>query len=283
MKSSKELMADKESLVTKINEAVQYIKSKTTRQPQIGIVLGTGLGPLAEQLEEVTSIPYGDIPHFPTPTIAGHSGRLLIGELGGQCIAAMQGRVHYYEGYDTAEITFPVRVLDRLGIKTIILTNACGAVSKHFAPGDLMVIEDHLSFFCPSPLRGGNLDEFGERFVDMSAAYTPELVKLAENTAKELGQKLQKGVYGYWHGPTFETAAEIRGFMALGADVVGMSTVPEAIVARHCGLNTLGISCITNMTCIYGTDGTNHEDVIEVGNQVSEKFIALIKGIVEKI
>jgi len=274
---------DKESISKAIQEAVSYIQSKTTLKPAIGLILGSGLGMLAEQIEDATRIPFEDIPNFPKPTIAGHSGNLIIGKISGKNIAVMQGRVHYYEGYDTGTITFPVRVLAKLGIETLILTNACGGVSKHFSPGELMVIEDHLSFFCPSPLRGANLDEFGERFIDMSKAYTPDLVELAVKTAKSLGIKLQKGVYGYWQGPTYETAAEIRAFITLGADVVGMSTVPEAIVARHCGLKTMGISCITNMACIYTTDGTNHEEVIEMGKRVAGDFIKLLRAIMSAL
>jgi purine-nucleoside phosphorylase len=271
---------NKESISKAITEAVLYIQNRTTLKPAFGLVLGSGLGLLADQIEDAVRIPFEDIPNFPNPTIAGHSGNLVIGKISGKRVIAMQGRVHYYEGYDTGTITFPIRVLAKLGIETLILTNACGGVNKHFLPGELMIIEDHISFFCPSPLRGANLDEFGERFVDMSKVYNPDLVQLAAQIAKSLGVKVQKGVYGYWQGPTYETAAEIRAFMALGADVVGMSTVPEAIVARHCGLKTLGISCITNMTCIYSASGTNHEEVIEMGKLAASGFITLLRGII---
>jgi purine-nucleoside phosphorylase len=279
---SNDLM-DKEAFTQAIQEAVLHIQSRAAQKPEIGLILGSGLGVLAEQVEGAVHIPFEDIPNFPIPTTAGHSGKLIIGTISGKCVAVMQGRVHYYEGYDTRAITFPVRVLAGLGIETIILTNACGGVNKHFSPGELMVIEDHLSLFCPSPLRGPNMDEFGVRFVDMSKTYTPNLVQLALDTAKTQGLKIQKGVYGYWQGPTYETAAEIRAFMALGADVVGMSTVPEAIVARHCGLKILGLSCITNMTCIYAANGTSHEEVIEMGKRVANDFITLLKTIISRM
>ncbi|HHY15834.1 MAG TPA: purine-nucleoside phosphorylase, partial [Firmicutes bacterium] len=259
---------DPKKLSAAIAKAASFIQAKTPLKPRIGIVLGSGLGALASRVEEAVRIPFANIPNFPAATIAGHQGQLIIGRLEGREVVVMQGRVHYYEGYSTNTTTFPIRVLAKLGIDTLILTNACGGVNKHFSPGELMVIEDHLSLFAPSPLRGPNLDEFGERFVDMYEAYTPELISLAQQSAKTLGIKLQKGIYGYWQGPTYETAAEIRAYMALGADVVGMSTVPEAIVARHCGLKLLGISCITNMTCIY-TQGTSHAEVVEMGRRAA--------------
>jgi len=273
----------KESIIAAIREAAGYIRTKTAKKPAIALVLGSGLGAFAECLVNADIIPFDDIPNFPRSGVAGHGSKLYIGELEGIPVAVMQGRAHYYEGYDTQTITFPIRVLALLGIKSIVLTNACGAVNKHFSPGDIMIIEDHLSFFCPSPLRGINLDDFGERFVDMSAAYTPAYIETAEKAAKELNIKIQKGVYGYWHGPTYETAAEIRAFMALGADVVGMSTVAEAIVARHCGMKILGLSCITNMTCIYSKSGTSHEEVMEMGRLTADRFIALLTKIIPRL
>ena len=275
--------ADKESVMAAIREAAGYISAKTAKKPVIALVLGSGLGAFAECLANADIIPFDDIPNFPRSGVAGHGSKLYIGELEGIPVAVMQGRAHYYEGYDTQTITFPIRVLALLGIKSVVLTNACGAVNKHFSPGDIMIIEDHLSFFCPSPLRGINLDDFGERFVDMSAAYTPAYIETAEKAAKELNIKIQKGVYGYWHGPTYETAAEIRAFMALGADVVGMSTVAEAIVARHCGMKILGLSCITNMTCIYSKSGTSHEEVMEMGRLTADRFIALLTKIIPRL
>jgi purine-nucleoside phosphorylase len=274
---------DAETVTKAVYEAVACIRDKTDQKPVIGLILGSGLGQIAEHLENAVCIPFEHIPNFPVPAIAGHRGNLVIGGIAGKCVAVMQGRVHYYEGYDTGTITFPVRVLAGLGIETIILTNACGAVSKHFSPGEFMIIEDHLSFFCPSPLRGANLNEFGERFVDMSRAYTPELVQLAIKTAQSLGINVQKGVYGYWPGPAYETAAEIRAFMVLGADVVGMSTVPEVIVARHCGLKTLGISCITNMTCIHTAGITSHDEVIKVMDRIADTLIRFLNRIIKTL
>ena len=274
---------NKAAVLAAITEAADFIRGKSKKQPEIAIVLGSGLGAFAERLENADVIPFEDIPHFPRSTVEGHGGKLCIGTISGRCVAVMQGRVHYYEGYDTQMITLPVRIFQKLGITRIVLTNACGAVSKHFSPGDLMLIEDHLSLFCPSPLRGANLDEMGERFVDMSHAYTREYIEIAEKTAEKLHIKTQKGVYAYWHGPTYETAAEIRAFMALGADVVGMSTVPEAIVAKHCGMKILGLSCVTNMTCIYNTTGTNHEEVMEMGRRGADKFILLLTNIISML
>jgi purine-nucleoside phosphorylase len=273
---------DRAAVMRAIDESASFIASKTGKKPEIALVLGSGLGAFAEKLKDADILPYGDIPFFPKPTVAGHGGNLCLGNVGGKCAAVMQGRMHYYEGYDTQEITLPIRVLSKLGIKTIILTNACGGINKHFRPGDLMIIEDHIGNFCPSPLRGANLDEFGERFIDMSAAYTPAFIELAEKAACEMGIRIQKGVYGYWPGPTYETAAEIRAYMALGADVVGQSTVAETIVAKHCGMNILGLSLVTNMTCIY-SKGTNHEEVIAMGKQKAEDFIMLLEKIIEKM
>jgi purine-nucleoside phosphorylase len=272
-----------ENMTAAIKEAAAYISARTAKKPEIALVLGSGLGAFVERLVNADVIPFEDIPHFPRSTVPGHGGKIFIGEFEGRCIAVMQGRAHYYEGYDTQDIGFPVRVFASLGIKSIVLTNACGAVNEHFSPGDIMVIEDHLSFFCPSPLRGPNLDEFGERFVDMSGAYTPAYIEAAEKAANALNITIQKGVYGYWQGPTYETAAEIRAFQAMGADVVGMSTVAEAIVARHCGMKILGLSCITNMTCIYSKEGTSHEEVMEMGRLMADKFTALLTKVIPQL
>lgn len=274
---------DEKEMMKAINSATDFIKSKTSRKVTIALVLGSGLGEFVENLKNVEIIQYEDIPHFPTPTVSGHGGKLFIGEISGKCVAVMQGRNHYYEGYDTQTITFPIRVFAKLGIKSIILTNACGGVNKHFSPGDLMIIEDHISNFCPSPLRGANLDEFGPRFVDMSRAYTPEYVELAQKCATDLDMKVQTGVYAYWTGPTYETAAEIRAYMALGADVVGMSTVAETTIACHSGMKVLGISCITNMTCIISKGVTDHEEVMMMGKKVASKFTKLLTKVLQEM
>jgi purine-nucleoside phosphorylase len=274
---------DADAVMRAIDESAGYIAAKSAKKPQIVVVLGSGLGAFAEKLRDADVIPYGDIPFFPEPTVSGHGGALHIGDIGGKCVAVMQGRMHYYEGYDTREITLPIRVFARLGVTCVVLTNACGGVNKHFHPGDLMIIEDHIGNFCPSPLRGANLDVFGERFIDMSAAYTPAYIEVAEKAAFELGLPVQKGVYGYWPGPAYETAAEIRAYMALGADVVGQSTVAETIVAKHCGMDILGLSLVTNMTCVYSRGGTNHEEVIEMGKRKARDFILLLEKIIERI
>ncbi|MDR1549364.1 MAG: purine-nucleoside phosphorylase [Hungatella sp.] len=272
---------DAQGIMQALNETVSYIKARTDRRPQVAIVLGSGLGGYVEQLKNTIVIPYEDIPNFPRPTVAGHSGKLCIGEISGKCVAVMQGRNHYYEGYETQTITFPIRVLKMLGAESLILTNACGAVSKHFAPGDLMIIENHLAHFCPSPLRGAHLEELGPRFTDMSRPYAPEYIELAKVCADELGISVRQGVYGYWPGPTYETAAEVRAYAVLGADVVGMSTVAEDMVAVNCGIKVLGISCVTNMTCIHARGKTSHEEVIEVMNKIADKFINLLNKVIE--
>ena len=216
---------DKDFMMKAIDEAVRFIRARISGQPVVAMVLGSGLGAFAEELENAVVINFDEIPYFPKPTVEGHGGKLFVGELAGKTVLVMQGRYHYYEGYDTQTLTFPVRVFAGLGIKSIVLTNACGGVNKHFKAGQLMIIEDHIANFCPSPLRGAHLDVLGPRFTDMSEAYDREYIRLAEECADELGIGVQKGVYAFWHGPTYETPAEIRAYMALGADVVGMSTV----------------------------------------------------------
>lgn len=274
---------DKDFMMKAIREAAGFIQDRLTATPVIAMVLGSGLGAFAEELKDPVIVNFEDIPYFPKPTVEGHGGRLFIGELGGKCVLVMQGRYHYYEGYDTQTLTFPVRVFAKLGIENIVLTNACGGVNKHFKAGDLMIIEDHISNFCPSPLRGAHLDELGLRFSDMSQAYDREYIELAEQCASELDIRVQKGVYAFWHGPTYETPAEIRAYMALGADVVGMSTVGETAVAVNCGMRVLGISCITNMTSVISKGKTSHEEVIEMGLKVADSFIRLLTAFVNKL
>ena len=274
---------DSQAMMNALRETTEFIRGKTKKRPEIAMVLGSGLGDYALQLNNPDVISYEDIPNFPQPTVSGHSGKLFIGEMAGKCIIIMQGRNHYYEGYDTQTITFPIRVFKMLGVRSLILTNACGAVNKHFSPGDLMIIENHLAHFCPPPLRGAHLEELGPRFTDMSKPYDPEYIALAKKCADELGIKVQKGVYGYWPGPTYETAAEVHAYHTLGADVVGMSTVAEDMVAVNCGIKVLGISCVTNMTCIHTNGETSHAEVIQVINSVADKLILLLNSIVERI
>ncbi len=274
---------DKSFMMNAINEASSFILSKISKKPEIALVLGSGLGEFANNIENAVVINFEEIPYFPKPTVEGHGGKIFIGNIEGKTVLVMQGRYHYYEGYDTQTLTFPIRVFSKLGIESIILTNACGGINKHFKPGDLMIIDDHISNFCPSPLRGAHLDEFGPRFTDMSKAYDKEYISIAEKCADELNIKIQKGVYAFWHGPSYETPAEIRAYMALGADVVGMSTVPETAVAVNCGMRVLGISCITNMTSAISNSVTSHEEVIEMGKKGAKKFIELITLILKQI
>lgn len=273
----------KELMMKAIDETAEFISSKLEKAPSVAMVLGSGLGDFAEQVENPVIIPFEEIPNFPKPTVEGHGGKLFIGELGGKTVLIMQGRFHYYEGYDTQTLTLPVRVFHKLGVKSIVLTNACGGINKHFKAGELMIIEDHISNFCPSPLRGAHLDEFGPRFTDMSEPYDREYIELAQKCAEELDIKVQKGVYAFWHGPSYETPAELRAYRTLGADVVGMSTVAETAVAVNCGIRVLGISCITNMTNIVSKGKTTHEEVMEMGKKVAGSFIKLLSAVLEKM
>jgi purine-nucleoside phosphorylase len=263
-----------------MREAADYIRSRTDIQPEAGLVLGSGLGMLAEEIEHPVYIPYGDIPHYPVSTAPGHAGRLVIGYLAGRPAAVMQGRFHYYEGYSRQVIGFPVRVMKLLGVQLLIVTNAAGGCNTSFSPGDLMLITDHIKFFDDSPLRGPNLEQFGPRFNDMSKPYSPGPARTAREKAAELKIPLREGVYAHMGGPSFETPAEIRMLQTLGADAVGMSTVPEVIVANHCGMQVLGISCITNMAAGILDQPLTHEEVLETGERVRLKFAALIRGII---
>lgn len=269
-----------DNLLQKINEAASYIQGKTAIAPKIGLILGSGLGELADEIDNNTKIPYGNIPHFPISTVEGHAGQLVIGKLNRQDVIAMQGRFHYYEGYTMQEVTFSVRVMKKLGVEVLIITNACGGMNKNFAPGDLMIITDHINMTGDNPLIGPNLEELGPRFPDMSTAYTPALVSLVEQTAKELDINLQKGVYAGITGPTYMTASELIMLRNLGGDVVGMSTVPEVIVARHADMQVIGISCITDMAIGEELEGITHEQVVEVANRTKPKFIELVKKVV---
>ncbi|WP_294189310.1 purine-nucleoside phosphorylase [uncultured Clostridium sp.] len=270
-------------LSMKIKNAADFIIQKSKYKPEIGLILGSGLGSLADSIENPEFYPYEELPHFPVSTVEGHAGRLVIGMLNGKCVIAMQGRFHYYEGYAMNEVTFPVRVMKLLGVETLIVTNACGAVNESFKPGDLMIIKDQINFSGDNPLIGANLKEFGPRFPDMSSAYTPSLIEKAEEVAKSLKIDIKKGVYMMFSGPTYETPAEIRMSRVLGADAVGMSTVPEVIIAAHSGMKVLGISCLTNMAAGILDQPLNHEEVVETSNMVKEKFTSLMNKIIETI
>ena len=251
--------------------------------PEIAIVLGTGLGAFAEELEDPVVIAYGDIPNFPRPTAVGHAGRLVIGSIGGLTVAAMQGRAHQYEGYSSREAAFPVRVLGRLGVKSLVLTNAAGGINSAYRQGALVVLSDHINLQGTNPLNGPNDDRFGPRFPGMSEVYCRSYRRLAQEAAGELGIDLQEGVYAALAGPSFETPAEIRYLRAIGADLVGMSTVPEAIVGRHMGIGVLAISCVTNMAAGLSAGEISHEEVLETGQRVRETFRALLTAILPRV
>ncbi|HAN09046.1 MAG TPA: purine-nucleoside phosphorylase [Clostridiales bacterium] len=270
-------------LITKIEEAKKYIEGKIKIKPEIGIVLGSGLGDLAEEVNEAITIKYCDIPHFKTSTVVGHDGVLIIGKFMSKNVVMMKGRVHFYEGYSMEEITFPTRVLKALGISKLIVTNAAGAINKELSPGELMIINDHINIVGINPLIGKNFDELGTRFPDMTNQYNKELIDVANDVAYKLKINIKEGVYAYMSGPNYETKAEINMLRVLGADAVGMSTVPEVIVARHSGIDTLGISCITNMASGILDAPLNHREVIEVSNRVKDKFKTLIRGIIEEM
>ena len=270
-------------LSNKIKKASEFILNKSKYKPEIGLILGSGLGSLADSIENPEFYPYEEIPNFPVSTVEGHEGRLVIGMLNGKCVIAMQGRFHYYEGYHFNEVTFPVRVMKLLGVETLIVTNACGAVNTEFKPGDLMIITDQINFSGDNPLIGRNLDEFGPRFPDLSNAYTKDLIDNAKEVARKLNIDIKTGVYMMFSGPTYETPAEVKMSRILGADAVGMSTVPEVIVAAHAGMKVLGISCLTNMAAGILDQPLNHEEVMETSARVKEKFTTLMNEIIKTI
>lgn len=261
----------------------EYIKNKISISPKIGIILGTGLGGVADSITIDAEIPYGEVPGFPISTAPGHAGRLLAGTLSGCEVLVMQGRNHYYEGYSMQELAFPIQVMKKLGVETLILTNASGGINESFTPGDVVLITDHIKFDLDSPMRGKNQEEFGDRFFDMTRVYTPELLKLAKTSARELGIELPEGVYAYMGGPQFETPAEIRMLRLLGADLVGMSTVPEVITAAHCGIKVLALSCVTNMAAGMENGGLNRSVIAnaeETGQARMQKLIQeVVKGL----
>jgi len=271
-----------------IKEAADYVGSQLHHQPSIGLILGSGLSPLADEIEAADSIPYANIPHFPVSGVPGHAGKLVVGYLAGQPVLVMQGRTHFYEGYSMQHITLPIRMMQLLGVKTLIVTNAAGGLNRSFQAGDLMLITDHINmvgFGGSTPLRGPNLNEFGPRFPSMTHPYHPELLALARRVAAQLNLPLREGVYVGLAGPAFETPAENRFLLAAGADAVGMSTVPEVIVANHGGMRVLGISTITNVSIlsIEAEAETTHDEVLETGKMVVPRLIALLRGILTVI
>jgi len=272
--------------VKEIDDVVEAIRARIDLKPRIGMILGSGLSGLAESVENAVSISFGDLPHWPVSTVKGHAGRLVIGQLEGQDVFVLQGRIHFYEGYTMSQVTLPVRVMQRLGVEIMIVTNAAGGIADAHKPGDVMLITDHINFpglIGNSPLHGPNLDEFGPRFPDMTQAYDPELLDLARKIAKEKGVPLHEGVYMGLSGPSFETPAELRFLKMIGADSVGMSTVTEVSVARHGGMRVLGLSGISNKAHTELSFVATHEDVLEAGKKIVPKMETIIRGLLREI
>jgi len=270
-------------LYERAEHATRVIRARISVEPRIALVLGSGLGSFADDFEEAVTIPYEEIPGFVRSTAQGHAGQLVVGKIENVPVLAMQGRVHYYEGYSLEEVTFPVRTFGLLGVKTLVLTNAAGGINVQLTQGALMVISDHVNLMGVNPLRGPNDERFGPRFPDMSAVYSPELQELVVDEARAIGVEVRRAIYGGLSGPSYETPAEIHLLRALGADAVGMSTVPEAIVARHMGLEVLGISCITNMAAGISDEPINHEEVMATGDRVRETFADLLRRVIGAI
>mgnify|MGYP000457806863 CR=1 FL=1 len=272
-----------EHLYEKALESAEYIKTHTKKRPKIAVVLGSGLGKLTADFTDTEELSYKDIPNFPVSTVAGHKGALLAGKLGDTEVYAMEGRFHFYEGYSMKEVCYPFYVFKLLGVEKVVLTNACGGINREFAPGTLMLLTDFINMSGHNPLTGKNLAEFGTRFPDMTHAYDVQLMEKCRQAAKALGIPLQEGVYMWMNGPTYETPAEIRMARILGADAVGMSTVPETIVARHCGIRVLGVSCITNMAAGIIDQPLDEQEVIETAARVKGTFRALLDEPIRRI
>ena len=271
-------------LLSRLDAAVDTLRKKGDRRPRVGLVLGSGLGSFADSLEERVAIPYEKIPNFPVSTgVVGHAGELVFGNVGKTSVVVLSGRVHFYEGRPFSDVVFPARVLARLGVGAVILTNAAGGIRRSFKPGDLMLISDHINGFGSNPLIGPNEDALGPRFPDMSAVYDPALRRIAKAEARRLRIPLREGVYAGLHGPSYETPAEIRAYARLGAHAVGMSTVPEAIVLRHAGVRVLGISTITNMAAGILPKPLNHEEVLTTTKRIGSRFVKLLTAIVPRI
>lgn len=269
--------------IVKMKETENYIKEHVNVIPKIAIILGSGLGSLADDITDKIVINYKDIPNFPISTVAGHKGELIFGKLNKIPIIAMNGRFHYYEGYNLYETTYPIRIFKLLGVETLILTNAAGGINESFKKGDLMIINDQLSFFAESVLRGPNMDEFGDRFIDMSTTYDKEYINILKDIMTNTMGYYKEGVYAYMKGPTYETPAEIRALRTLGADAVGMSTVPEAVVAHHSGIKVVGITCITNMAAGVTNEVLSHDDVKETALKSETNFKNVINEFIKKI
>jgi purine-nucleoside phosphorylase len=270
-------------LYERIMEAVGHIRAQASATPQVGVVLGSGLGEFADSVAAATIIAAADIPHFKPAGVAGHAGRLVLGQVGSVPVAVLQGRIHYYEGHDIGEVVFPVRVLAALGVRSLLLTNAAGGINRAFGSGDLMIIRDHINLSGVNPLRGKNDDRLGPRFPDMSTLYDPAFQEIIAAALKDMGRSARRGVYAGLAGPSYETPAEIRMLAALGADAVGMSTVSEAIAARHMGLRVAGISCITNLAAGVSDQPLSHAEVTETAERVKGDFIRLLNRVVPRL
>jgi purine-nucleoside phosphorylase len=271
------------NMLRHIREASAHIGERIASAPEIGLILGSGLGVLADRIERPVIIPYAEIPHFPLSTVEGHAGELVVGQIAGRNVVAMKGRFHMYEGYDAREVAFPVRVMKQLGVKMLLVTNAAGGINTEYRPGDLMLIKDHLNLMFQNPLIGPNEEELGVRFPDMSEAYSERLRRIARRVAAAHGLILREGVYAGVLGPTYETPAEVRMLRALGGDAAGMSTVPEVIAARHAGMEVLGISCITNMAAGIADRPLSHAEVKETAERVKDSFLAVVLGIIPEM
>jgi len=270
-------------MIESINQSVEFVESKIDFKPDIALILGSGLGVLAEEISDKKVLKYEDIPNFPVSTVEGHAGQFVFGNLEGKKVVAMQGRFHYYEGYSMQEIALPIRVMYKMGAKNLIVTNAAGGINRNFKPGNFMIIQDHINLMGDNPLKGENIEEFGPRFPDMSEVYNKELRELAEKTALENKINTVKGVYCALSGPNYETPAEIRYLRSSGGDAIGMSTVPETITANHMGMEILGISCITNMAAGVLPKPLDHKEVMEIAEKVKPKFSKLIRGILKEM
>ena len=271
------------SLKQQIDRAVSVVRERVSLAPQVAIILGSGLGALAGEVRADAVVPYAEIPGFPRSTVEGHAGNLLVGRLEGRAVAVMQGRAHFYEGYSLADVVFPVRVIRALGARVLLVSNAAGGINRLWSSGDLMIITDHINFMGSNPLMGPNDPDLGPRFPDMSQAYEPDLIALAERAALAEGIAIRKGVYAGVHGPSYETPAELRMLRGWGADAVGMSTVPEVIAARHMGMRVLGITAITDMATGEQIKTVTHEDVMAVAREIEPKFIRVVKRIVREM
>jgi purine-nucleoside phosphorylase len=272
-----------QGMFEKLQETVAFVSKRTSLRPTVGIILGSGLGNLVDQITDQISIDYRELPHFPESTVVGHAGRLVIGHIGATVVMAMQGRFHYYEGHDMRTVSFPIAFMKQFGARVLVVSNSAGGINEQFTPGDLMLITDHINLFATNPLIGLNDERLGPRFPDMTEAYSPHLIAEADKAAESLGMSFRRGVYAGVSGPCYETAAEIRYLQRGGADAVGMSTVPEVIAARYLGLEVLGISCITNMATGIAKVKHSHEAVVKTANETAERFCAVVAATVRNL